>query len=334
MTRGGTRSTSGAGSSACRRPASSAAGTTSSCRPRWPTTRPCAGAGRSARLTIGPWTHASPGLFAETVRDGPAWFEQQLGRASRARAAGARARLRHGVATVGGVLPVATGGGGAALVPRARGGPWTRRRRRRRAAPTASTTTRTTRRRPSAVRRSTGNAGPQGPAPARAPPRRADLHQPGAHGGPHRHRPADAPRSIVRSSLEHTDFFVRLCDVDEKGQSRQPERRHRPPDARLGARGRRRRLQARDRHVAHRQHVPGRATASGSRSRAAPIRFSAATPARGEPLATGATLRSADQEVFHDAARPSSHRAARRAAAGGRRRSNGSVRPPRLVSRA
>ena len=36
-------------------------------------------AGRSARLTIGPWTHASPGLFAETVRDGPRWFDSQLG---------------------------------------------------------------------------------------------------------------------------------------------------------------------------------------------------------------------------------------------------------------
>ena len=47
------------------------AGTTSSCRPRWPTTRRSGDAGRPARLTIGPWTHASPGLFAETVRDGP-----------------------------------------------------------------------------------------------------------------------------------------------------------------------------------------------------------------------------------------------------------------------
>ncbi len=36
-------------------------------------------AGRTARLTIGPWTHASPALFAETVRDGPRWFDSQLG---------------------------------------------------------------------------------------------------------------------------------------------------------------------------------------------------------------------------------------------------------------
>ena len=36
-------------------------------------------AGRAARLTIGPWTHTSPGLFAETVRDGPDWWEERLG---------------------------------------------------------------------------------------------------------------------------------------------------------------------------------------------------------------------------------------------------------------
>ena len=39
VTRGGTASTSGAGWRRCRRPASSAAGTTCSSRPRWPTTR-------------------------------------------------------------------------------------------------------------------------------------------------------------------------------------------------------------------------------------------------------------------------------------------------------
>jgi putative CocE/NonD family hydrolase len=36
-------------------------------------------AGRPAHLTIGPWTHTSPGLFAEAVRDGPRWFDSQLG---------------------------------------------------------------------------------------------------------------------------------------------------------------------------------------------------------------------------------------------------------------
>jgi hypothetical protein len=35
-------------------------------------------AGRSARLTIGPWTHASPGGTAESIRDGLEWFAEQL----------------------------------------------------------------------------------------------------------------------------------------------------------------------------------------------------------------------------------------------------------------
>lgn len=33
-------------------------------------------AGRPAHLTIGPWTHASPGLLAATLRDGLAWFDR------------------------------------------------------------------------------------------------------------------------------------------------------------------------------------------------------------------------------------------------------------------
>ncbi|MBV8464092.1 MAG: CocE/NonD family hydrolase, partial [Acidimicrobiales bacterium] len=36
-------------------------------------------AGRSARITIGPWTHSSPGLFGEGIRDGLDWFDKQLG---------------------------------------------------------------------------------------------------------------------------------------------------------------------------------------------------------------------------------------------------------------
>jgi len=35
-------------------------------------------AGRKARLTIGPWTHASPGSIGETLRDALAFFDEQL----------------------------------------------------------------------------------------------------------------------------------------------------------------------------------------------------------------------------------------------------------------
>ena len=57
----------------------------------------------------------------------------------------------------------------------------------------------------------------------------------------------------------------------------------------------------------------------------------------GEPLATGANLRSADQEVFHDAGRPSSvalHVVPLLEDGVAGRAWNGFARPPRLISRA
>ncbi len=75
-------------------------------------------AGRTARLTIGPWTHASPALFGETVRDGPRWFDEQLGERPGTEP---RAPVRlyvMGSRTVAGVLAVATGGRDPAVVPR------------------------------------------------------------------------------------------------------------------------------------------------------------------------------------------------------------------------
>ncbi len=109
----------------------------------------------------------------------------------------------------------------------------------------------------------------------------------------------------LRSSLEHTDFFVRLCDVSEKGKSFNlsdgivrltPGSVDRDedgvftldialwPTANTFRAGHRIRLQV----------------SSGAHPL---FNRNAGT---GEPLATGANLRSADQEVFHDAARPSS----------------------------
>ncbi len=109
----------------------------------------------------------------------------------------------------------------------------------------------------------------------------------------------------VRSTLEHTDFFVRLCDVSKKGKSfnlsdgivrltpgsvaREPDGVCRLdiamwPTANTFRAGHRIRLQV----------------SSGAHPL---FNRNAGT---GEPLATGANLRSADQEVFHDPEHPSS----------------------------
>jgi putative CocE/NonD family hydrolase len=109
---------------------------------------------------------------------------------------------------------------------------------------------------------------------------------------------------FVQSSLEHTDFFARLCDVDPSGKSINisdalvrlvPGRPPREPDGTLRAcmdlwptayrfkRGHRIRVQV----------------SSGAHPRWA------RNPGSGEPLATAQTLRAADQTVFHDPAHPS-----------------------------
>ena len=146
----------------------------------------------------------SPGLFAETSpRRAASGTSSSSESGGGSEPQGAGAGLRHGVAHLGGVLAVAAGGGGAAVVRSGRWGtlgttPPAGERPRH-----GSTTTRTTRRRPSADRRSTsGRRGPEGPAPARAPARRVDLHQPGAHRGPDGHRPADGdavPAVVARA---------------------------------------------------------------------------------------------------------------------------------------
>ncbi len=169
-------------------------------------------AGRPARLTIGPWTHASPGLFAETVRDGPRWFDEQLGYISRSGAPGTRARLRHGVAHLAGLLPVAAGGRDAAVVPRAMGDVGRRTTGRERARPLPLQPARSDARRGRALaQRPLG--GSQGPAPARAPSRRRDLHQPRADRGSHGHRSARRPRCTCarRSSTPTSSSASATC---------------------------------------------------------------------------------------------------------------------------
>ena len=259
-------------------------------------------AGRTARLTIGPWTHSSPGLFAETVRDGPEWFGEQLGEEGHA-SERAPVRLyvmgsrtwqefsiwppsgetqrwyldRWGVLST--EVPSESAPdryhydphdptpavGGAALN-------WGR--------PAARTSV------------GASTAATSSPTPDRCS--REDLTVIG---------PLTATL-YVRSSNEHTDFFVRLCDVNEKGRSFNLSDgivRLRPGSLVPGSDG------------VSRLEISMWPTANTFRA-GHRVRLQVSSGAHplycrnagtGEPLATGANLQPADQEVWHDAAHPS-----------------------------
>jgi uncharacterized protein len=260
-------------------------------------------AGRTARLTIGPWTHTSAGLQGETIRDGLEWFDSQLGeRRGRAHRAPVRVYVmgtgewrefslwppagetqqwflgRWGTLGTGPPAESAPDHfhynphdptpavGGAGLNMRTSGRKEQRRREHRRDVLTYT-----------------------------SPVLTEDLTVIG---------PVTATL-YLRSSLEHTDFFVRLCDVTPKGRS------YNVSDGII-------RLVpgcvSKEEDGTFRLEVAMGPTAvtfrSGHRVRlqvssgAHPLY--ARNAGTGEPLATGANLRSADQEVFHDARRPSS----------------------------
>jgi uncharacterized protein len=259
-------------------------------------------AGRTARLTIGPWTHASPGLFAETVRDGPEWFEEQLGdRAAREPRAPVRVF----------VMGSRTWQEFSLWPPAGEAQEWFLGRW-----GTLGTEP------PAGSAPDHFHYNPHDPTPAvggaslnvRSAGRRDQRRREHRHDVLTYTSPVLAEDLTVigpltatlylRSSLEHTDFFVRLCDVSEKGRSvnlsdgiirLSPGSVQKEedgvfkldvamwPTANTFQAGHRIRLQ-----VSSGAH-PLFCRNAGS----------------GEPLATGATMRSADQEVFHDAARPS-----------------------------
>ena len=263
-------------------------------------------AGRTARLTIGPWTHTSPALFAETVRDGPRWFDAQLGER---RGRPPRAPVR--VFVMGSRI-------------------W----REFSMWPPAGET----------EHWYLGRSGTLSPTPPTSPLDRApdryhyNPHDPTpAAGGPslnmttagrkdqrRRERRRDVltytspvltedltvigpltASLFVRSSLEHTDFFVRLCDVSEKGKSFNLSDgivRLAPGSVEKGDDG------------IWRLDIAMWPTANTFRA-GHRVRLQVSSGAHplfnrnvgtGEPLATAANLRSADQEVFHDAEHPSS----------------------------
>jgi uncharacterized protein len=109
---------------------------------------------------------------------------------------------------------------------------------------------------------------------------------------------------FVGSSLPHTDFFVRLCDVDPRGKSINISDglvRLRPGEPTVGADGVWQVSVAlwATAHCFQKGHRIRVQVAGGSHPRYA------RNPGSGEPLATATTLCAADHTVYHDADHPS-----------------------------
>jgi hypothetical protein len=260
-------------------------------------------AGRSARLTIGPWTHTSPGLFGESIRDGLEWYESQLGeRRGRAHRAPVRVFIMGSESwrefscwpPAGETQDWYLGRWGTLGTQ----------------APTASAPDRF-------------HYNPHDPTPAVGGPalllgssgrkdqrRREHRHDVLTYTSPVLKEDLTVVGPLtahlyLRSSREHTDFHVRLCDVDARGKSLNLS----DGIARLSPRSVRTRKDG-----SFKLEVSMWPTANtfkaGHRIRlqvssgAHPI--FARNAGTGEPLLTGANMLSADQEVFHDKSRPSS----------------------------
>ncbi len=264
-------------------------------------------AGRTARLTIGPWTHTSPALFAETVRDGPRWFDSQLGPDPEDRqdapvrlfVMGSRTWREFSLWPPAGETERWYLGRGGTLTP---------------TTPDVGNDSPPDR----------YHYNPHDPTPAVGGP---SLNM--ATAGRKDQRRRESRRDVltytspvltedltvigpltaslyVRSSLEHTDFFVRLCDVTAKGTSHNLSDGivRLAPDfpVQTGDDGIRK-LDIALWPTANTFRAGHRIRLQVSSGAHPLFNRNAGT---GEPLATGANLRSADQEIFHDAERPSS----------------------------
>jgi putative CocE/NonD family hydrolase len=260
-------------------------------------------AGRAARLTIGPWTHTSAGLQGEAIRDGLSWFDTQLGER---RGAPQRAPVR--VYVMGSkqwqefsMWPPAGEDkewflgrwGTLGMEP------------------------------PEASAPDHFHYNPHDPTPSLGGPT-LNIRTSGRRdqrGREHRHDVVTYTSPVLtddltvvgpvtatlylRSSLEHTDFFVRLCDVDHRGKSVNLSDgiiRLRPGSVRKRKDG------------TFKLDIELWPTANTFRA-GHRIRVQVSSGAHplfcrnlgtGEPLATGSNMLSADQEVFHDKAHPSS----------------------------
>ncbi len=259
-------------------------------------------AGRQVRLTIGPWTHTSPGLAGAGLRDGLEWFDERLLGRQPARARkpvrlfvlGARRWVevddwpppavpeRWHLHRAGRLAPDAPGSGPP---DRFRYDP---------ATPTP------------AVGGASLNMRTSGRRRQRKREARADVLTYSSEALAHELTVA-GPLSAeiwLRSSRPHTDVFVRLCDVDERGRSvnisdgirrLEPDQVERSADGTLRVRvsmwptaitflrGHRIRLQV----------------SSGAHP------LYARNPGGGERLGEATDLWPADQEVFHDPEHPS-----------------------------
>jgi hypothetical protein len=187
-------------------------------------------AGREVRLTVGPWTHASPRGMGEAVRDGLEWFDAHVGAVRSATASDDRANGHHRASPPAGVRLFVMGddrweefaqwpppadpqpwylGRGRTLSPDADRGGSPDRYRYDPADPTPAVGG------PALFAKSAGRKD-QRPREARAdvvtytsPVLTEALRVVG---------PISA-RLYLRSTLDDTDFFVRLCDVSPKGRS-------------------------------------------------------------------------------------------------------------------
>ncbi|MGS2615172.1 CocE/NonD family hydrolase [Micromonospora sp. LZ34] len=259
-------------------------------------------AGARPRLTVGPWTHGSPGLFVAALRDGLDWLDEHLA----GRPAGRTAPVR---VHVGGV------GGGWRDLP-----DW----------PPPATPTRWHLHPAGAL--ATDPPVPSTPDgfwydPADPTPSLGGPLLVAQRAGPVDNRPVEARPDVltwtsppfagpvevagpvhteihVRSELSYLDVFVRLCDVDRRGRSwnvcdglvRIEPGRY-PVDAAGAVR-----VPVELWPTAHR-------FAAGHRLRlqvsgGAHPRY-ARNPGTGEPLGTAVTLRAGRREILHDPEHPS-----------------------------
>lgn len=258
-------------------------------------------AGRQARLTIGPWTHISPGGMLAGLRDGLEWFDTHLlGQAPPARAPVQLYVMgsKRWVGVAGWPPPAEprrwhlhAGGGLSPVVPETGGAD---RFRYDPADPTPS------------VGGPSLNWRTAGPRDQRLRESRPDVLC-------YTTAPLEQDLTVVgplgaelwlRSSLPYTDVFARLCDVSARGVSRNVAdgiRRVEPGDVEVDAEG------------VMRVEVPMWPTAMTFR-RGHRLRLQVSAGAHplfvrnlgsGEPLGEGKTLLASEHEVFCDAARPS-----------------------------